>query len=164
MKLLRTIPIVVGVLCAISASRPAQGSSFTATTTFQVTATVPATCTVSANTLSFGSYSGASNLDGSTTITVTCTNGTSYEVALDAGANGTTAANRKMANGGSTLNYSLYSDSGRSSVWGFTQGGDTVTGAGTGTAQTLTVYGRVPASQTPPAGTYTDTVGVTVYY
>ncbi|WP_409528142.1 spore coat protein U domain-containing protein [Rhizobium sp.] len=39
-----------------------------------------------------------------------------------------------------------------------------VTGTGTGSPQTLTVYGRVPAQNTPAPGTYSDTVVVTVSY
>lgn len=163
MNLARALPLVVGALCSISATHPAAGT--TATTTFLVTATVTATCTVTANTLSFGTYGGATNLDGTTTITVKCTNGSAYQVGLNAGtAPGATAAARKMASGANLLTYALYSDAGRTTVWGDSVGGDTVHGIGTGLDQSLTVYGRVPAGQLPPVGSYTDTIGVTVYY
>ena len=49
-------------------------------------------------------------------------------------------------------------------MWGTTIGTDTVTGTGNGTAQAITVYGRVPPQTTPPAATYNDTVNVTVTY
>jgi len=39
-----------------------------------------------------------------------------------------------------------------------------VAGTGTGAAQNLTVYGRIPASQFPGAGSYSDTVVVTLTY
>ncbi|EEF26199.1 conserved hypothetical protein [Ricinus communis] len=42
--------------------------------------------------------------------------------------------------------------------------GSTVAGTGTGNAQLLTIYGRVPPQTTPSSGTYTDTVVVTLTY
>ena len=48
---------------------------------------------------------------------------------------------------------------------GDTTSGSTVAGEGTGAAQALTVYGKVDAqASTPAAGTYTDTITVTVTY
>ncbi len=49
-------------------------------------------------------------------------------------------------------------------MWGNTIGTDTVAGTGTGSNQSLTVYGRVPVQSTPVGATYTDTVIVTVTY
>ncbi|EIK97018.1 secreted pili protein involved in motility and biofilm formation [Pseudomonas sp. M47T1] len=45
---------------------------------------------------------------------------------------------------------------------GNNQGTDTV--AGTGSAQTLTVYGQVPVQGVPVPDTYSDTVKATVYF
>jgi len=132
-----------------------------------VTATVIASCDVSANTLAFGNYDPVSStpLDASTTISVTCTNGSGYEVAMDAGqGSGATVGARKMASGANLLTYSIYRDSNRNNVWGATSGGNTVTGTGTGAAQCINVYGRIPVNQTAPIGNYTDTVVVTVSY
>jgi len=67
-----------------------------------------------------------------------------------------------MVLGANSVAYQLYRDSGRTQVWGNTVGTDTVAGTGTGSAQPLTVYAIVPAQTTPPAGTYTDTVVVSV--
>jgi hypothetical protein len=47
-----------------------------------------------------------------------------------------------MTNGASTINYSLYSDSGRTAVWGNTIGTNTVAATGNGASQSYTVYGR----------------------
>jgi|SRR5262245_14205463 len=139
----------------------------TATSSFSVTITLAATCTVaSPNTLDFGTQGVLSaNVDQTTTFTVTCTNTTPYTVALDAGTgSGATVATRKMTSGAATVNYTLYRDAGRTNVWGVTTGTDTVAGTGNGAAQTLTVYGRVPSQTTPAPGTYTDTINVTVTY
>jgi len=132
-----------------------------------VTATVVASCDVDAQDLAFGSYDPVSPtpLDAATTISVVCTSGTAYDVSMNAGVGaGATVATRKMSSGGSTLNYSLYSNAGRTTLWGATSGSNTVTGTGTGAAQTINVYGRIPVNQTSPAGSYTDTITVTVTY
>jgi spore coat protein U domain-containing protein, fimbrial subunit CupE1/2/3/6 len=139
----------------------------TATSTFTVTITLAATCTVaSPNTLDFGTQGILSaNVDQTTTFTVTCTNTTTYNVGLDAGlGSGATVATRKMTGGAATVNYTLYSNPGRTTIWGNTVGTDTVAGTGNGAAQTLTVYGRVPSQTTPAPATYTDTITVTVTY
>lgn len=136
----------------------------TATSSMSVTATVQATCTISAGALAFGAYTSA-QLDASSTLTVSCTNTTPYNLGLDAGTgSGATVNSRKMTNGAQTLTYSLYSDSGRSTVWGATIGSNTVSGTGNGSAQSFTVYGRITSGQLPTPGSYSDTVTATVTY
>ncbi len=128
----------------------------TATTTFLVRADVLGACTVAATDLAFGNYlaNAASPLDGTSTITVTCTSGLPYGVSLGASANARTMSRA----GGFTLNYGMYNDAARSVAFGFTGA------SGNGVGQAYTVYGRVPAGQFVPVGTYTDTVTVTVAY
>ncbi len=145
----------------------------TATGSFQVTGTVVSSCNVSGSLLNFGGaidpLSASVPIDASSTLTVQCTNTTPYSVALDAGINAggaTSFASRAMKNGASTIGYQLYLDVGRSSVWGDGTGGSAPsTGSGTGSSQTLTIYGRLPTlgSSVVP-GTYTDTVTVTITY
>jgi spore coat protein U-like protein len=140
----------------------------TATTTFAVNSTVNAACAILASNLSFGLYdpTATTATSGSTNLGLTCTNGTPYDVGLDEGVGaGATVALRKMNAGGSNnLTYSLYSDSAHTSVWGETVGADTVAGTGAGVAQSLTVYGLIPAQQTVQPGVFTDTITVTVTY
>jgi spore coat protein U-like protein len=69
-----------------------------------------------------------------------------------------------MVSGANNLNYQLYSDSARATIWGNTPGTDTVTGVGTGTPVDHTVFGAVPAAQVVPAGDYADTITVRVFY
>lgn len=139
----------------------------TATDTFSVTATVENSCVVTANDLAFGTVNvlSGTDVDATSTIDVTCTNGATYEVGLDGGGEAD-VANRAMSDGGTgSLNYALYSDSGRSTNWGNTTAVDVVEGTGSGAVQTLTVYGRIPQGQnTVAAGSYTDTVTATVTY
>jgi len=140
----------------------------TATTTMAVQVTITATCLInSASTLNFGNSIGvlAANVDQTSTIQVTCTNTTPYNIGLNAGTGtGATVATRKLTSGANTINYTLYSNSGRTTVWGNTVSTDTVAGTGNGSAQNYTVYGRIPAQTTPAPGSYTDTITVTVTY
>ena len=70
----------------------------TATTTFQVTATVLNSCKVTATDLSFCAYDPvAGALDGTSTITATCTAGTPYTIGLDAGLNSASAVGTTRA-------------------------------------------------------------------
>src|SRR6266702_7711357 len=118
---------------------PLSVSAATRTTTFTVTLTLENDCQIAANTLNFGN-SGviAANIDQTTTMTVTCSNGAPYNVGLDAGSvSGSTVANRLLAGTGTpapTVAYQLYRDSARSLVWGQTVGTDTQSGTGTGAA------------------------------
>jgi spore coat protein U-like protein len=135
-----------------------------------VSATVTANCTVSTAPVAFGNVDVTTGqaVEGTGSISVTCTSGTAWTAEADAGAgSGASLTTRKMANGANLLNYSLFTDSGRTEVWGDGVVGGTATLAdtGTGTAQIKTVYGRILASQTGlPAGAYADTVQVTVTY
>jgi spore coat protein U-like protein len=139
----------------------------TTTSTFTVQVTIAASCTInSASTLNFGSQGVLiANVDQTSTLQVQCTNTTPYNIGLDAGTgSGATVAVRKLTNGAATVNYSLYSDSGRTTVWGNTIGTNTVAATGNGAAQSYTVYGRVTAQTTPAPAVYTDTITVTVTY
>jgi spore coat protein U-like protein len=135
----------------------------TDTDSFDVTATVLATCDVTAQDLAFGNYNpiAAANLDASTTLSVTCTNGTPYTIGLSLGdGTGASVATRYMKNGANQLSYTLYRDSLRTLLWG--QSSNTLAGTGTGSAASVTVYGRVPMQQAAPAGGYSDIIVVTV--
>lgn len=139
----------------------------TTTSTFTVQVAITASCTInSAATLNFGSQGVfTANVDQTSTLQVQCTNTTPYNIGLNAGTGtGATVAVRKLTSGSTTVNYSLYSDSGRATVWGNTVGTDTVAATGNGAAQSYTVYGRIPTQTTPAPGTYTDTITVTVTY
>jgi spore coat protein U-like protein len=137
------------------------------TSTFAVQMTVASSCVInSTTTMDFGTVGVlTANQDTSSTLAVQCTNTTPYDVGLDAGiGTGATVAVRKMTNGSKTINYSLYTDAARTTVWGNTVGTDTVHAIGNGASQSYTVYGRAPAQTTPAAAAYTDTITVTVTY
>ena len=144
-------------------------SAATITGSLPVTATVINNCTFGTITsVAFGNYdptsATANNNTGS--IVVTCTSGDVYNIGLNAGTfAGATVTTRRMTGpsaGG--LSYSLYRDTGRTLNWGVTIGTDTLQQTGNGTAQTATVYGQIPALQAVSAGSYADTVGITVTF
>lgn len=135
---------------------------------FTANATVPASCVIEeVNNLNFGTVPGliTSNKDQTTNFNFTCTKTTPWKVSLDNGlhANGTT---RRMRLGATNnyVQYELYSDAARSLRWGNTLDTDTVNDTGTGGKQNLTIYGRVPAPQSVPSGSYSDTITVTITY
>jgi spore coat protein U-like protein len=135
------------------------------TFSFDVTATVLGTCaTASAGgDLTFGTYSG-SDISATTTISVTCTTGVTYYVALNDGLNFAHSSHRSMTDGsGNYLEYELYKEAGHSTRWG-SSGTDRVAGSGSGLPQTLTVYGLLPGGQALTTGSYSDTITVTVSY
>ena len=173
-----TITVVVPLYAKLTAqTKPPFGpysDTITATLTisnvvtrvsFLVTADVPPDCTFSAGNLVFGAYTGA-QLDAQSQISLTCTSGTAWNVGLSQGDfAGATVTSRKMTGpGASSMGYSLYRNSGRTLNWGNTVGTDTVSGTGSGSAQSVTVYGRVPASQDLPAGSYQDTIIATITF
>jgi spore coat protein U domain-containing protein, fimbrial subunit CupE1/2/3/6 len=160
-------------LLAASAFMPCAGSAYSATATddFTVSITIVATCAITAtNPLNFGNSVGllSSNIDVNTIFSVQCTNGTPYDIELNAGNNAGTALDtttRRMENGGEYVSYNLYQNAGRTIQWGTVLEGNEVTGAtGDGNAQSYTVYGRVPAQATPAPGFYDDVIQIDVQY
>ena len=165
-------------LCASLAAGSAFAGPSPQQTSFQVTANVASSCTVSATTLAFGQYdpadaNAAAPLDASGTVSVRCTRGTATAVAaLDQGSNpatGSSCANplRQMDGGAALrLRYDIYQDAGRAAPWGCdatnTQAIPTFTTSLTPVQ--LTTYGRIPAGQDAAIGSYTDTVQVSVTF
>jgi spore coat protein U-like protein len=74
---------------------------------------------------------------------------------------------RAMAGAGSSLSYNLYLNAARTTIWGDGTGGTSRYGPVTpvsGVGVTVPVYGRAPAGQNVPIGTYADTIVVTVLF
>jgi spore coat protein U-like protein len=112
-----------------------------------------------------GNYTGVV-LNAASTLTVTCTNTTSFNIGLNAGTyTGATVTTRRMTGpGGASLNYKLFRDSGLTLNWGSTVGSDTFSSTGNGLAQNFSVYGQIPAGQLVTPGTYNDTIVATITY
>lgn len=168
LKIYATLAVAsIAMVAALAFATP--GFAQTASGTLNVSATVTANCTVSTSALAFGNVntiSGA-NVDSTGALSVSCTNGTGWTASSGVGSGtGATFASRRMAAGANLLNYNLYTSNAYTSVWGDgTASTATIVGTGTGSAQNVTIYGRVGLGQTTvPAGSYADTVAVTITY
>jgi spore coat protein U-like protein len=159
-------------LAALAVSTAYAGPS-PQTGNLSVTAAVANSCAISSTTaVAFGTYDPllATNNDNTGSVSVRCTKGTTYHVALAQGANPTgastcTAPARQMSDGGTErLGYDLYTNVGRTTVWGCTTTNDVDVTSASSAANAMTVYGRIPAGQDVATGSYTDTVVVTVTF
>lgn len=157
-----------GLVITIAATAATLTFAATATDAFDVYVNVQGACSVTAADLDFGTYTGA-QLDGTSTTNVTCTLLTPYTLALSAGLGAETDFSPRTMDGDDNasqiLEYDLYTDVTRTTIWGDgTNGSGTQGGLGTGLAVPHIVYGRIPASQNVQAQTYRDTITATVNY
>ncbi|NUU03512.1 Csu type fimbrial protein [Herbaspirillum robiniae] len=132
-------------------------------------------CSASATTLSFGTYDpqSSANIDNTATITVSCQATISlliaYTVKLSSGNSGA-YSQRKMLNGTTPLNYQVYQDNARTSVWGDGSSSTTYITDGyllqllTPVVKQYTAYGRITGSQNVKAGAYADTLTILISY
>jgi spore coat protein U-like protein len=165
----KTLSFGAFATAAVALCLPAPALAGTVGSNLATSATVTANCTLSTSPLAFGNVdsTSASNVDASGGLTITCTNGSAWTASAGVGAGtGASYLNRKMTAGANLLSYNIYTSAARTTVWGDgTASTATIGGTGTGSAQAVTVYGRVGGGQnTVPVGSYVDTVAVTVTY
>jgi spore coat protein U-like protein len=168
MRKLLSVAIAAGAMTILASSVGAA----TLSSSFTVTATVQKTCAISSSSnMTFPTYTPAGGPQVVTGgVSVKCTNGTPFTVALSAGSTtGSTVAQRLLANGTNTLQYNLFVDTAWTKTFGDGTTGTLGAGTGTGVANAVTVpvYGQILDSafnQAAAPGTYTDTINVTVTY
>lgn len=144
----------------------------TLTDNLEVTAQILGTCSaLTAGSVAFGTYdpTAVAPTEATGTISVTCTLGTLYKIALGDGtsySSGTRHMTGTYSSG--SLAYDLYQDAARLVKWG---DGDpdpvspaTLWHISSGAATDHTVYGRIPEEQAQVADEYADTVVVTLTY
>jgi len=137
------------------------GNAATTTGVLTATANINASCTVSGNTMAFGTYSGT-QIDQTGIITANCTPGTSYTIAMTTAQTG---GNYVMNTSPvvDPLNYKLYTNTGRTTeIVAGTQ--IETNGHGNGNNQNTTVYGRLPGAQVASIGAYSGTTTFTLTY
>lgn len=156
--------ILVAAGAGMVAATPAVAGTNSATLT--VTAEVVDSCEVTDATLAWtglGVLAGTDH-DTSTSMSITCTDGSDYNITMGAGDNAS-AGQRYMAGSGTdTIPYDLY--------LGVPSSGTVLpvstavaAGTGTGAAQTLTIGGRIPSTAANVAAdTYSDSVAVTITF
>jgi spore coat protein U-like protein len=166
--------VLLGLLLLLG--RPDAASAASQTSIVAVSTSVSASCTIGTAVIAFSPYdpvnTNATIPDDQTgEIIIRCTKGTSG-ITIDLG-NGAhnTGTQRRMANvaaANTFINYEVYQDTGRTSVWGTGDGGSRRTGVdlnGTGSIVSVTMYGRIPPGQLgATAGTYNDTLVSTVNF
>jgi spore coat protein U-like protein len=130
-------------------------------------------CDVTATGLNFGSYDVFSPvpLDSTASINVSCNIPAqnpqaplAVTISLSPGSSGSFAPRAMQSAGADTLNYNLYANTSMSTIWG--------DGGGSSSVQTAfvtrdmpwnaTLFGRIPAHQNVSAGSYSDTITVTI--
>lgn len=123
-------------------------------------------CTVTATNINFGNYDVASNtnLTSSGTITVSCRNDRNVVIAFGQSANGGINPRRmKHSFLNDFLNYNIYQDAATSIIWGDGSNGTSPMIVNRiPRNRTFTYYGVIFAGQDISAGTYTDSLIVTV--
>lgn len=164
--------LILSAAAAASVAFVPSGRAATLASSFNLSANVvaSASATVSQH-VSFGTVlvSGMTGVTGS--VTITSTAGTSLTVALDQGQN-PSGSQRRMVSNGQYMNYNLYQPNATGTAqaspavpWGDgTSLGASYTATGTGSAQTFNVYAEIPSGQNLYAGTYTDTITLTLSY
>ncbi len=118
----------------------------------------------------FGTYSVYTVTDtpgaGSFGVTNCNPNNVAYTAAATAGFGQYSA--RTMLSGSNALQYNLYKDSAHTIIWGDGSNGTAIiagTGSNNGNVGTSsTIYGNIPAQQDVPAGSYVDTITITITF
>jgi spore coat protein U-like protein len=143
--------------------------------TSQVQAASLASCGATATAIAYGAYdpTNPTALTPTGSISVTCNliSGISllvaYTISLSAGSSGSFTA-RKMTGTSTPMSYNLYLDGGWTQVWGDGTGCSSTKSdgylLGVATTLTYTVYSKVPAQQLVAAGSYADSVLITISY
>ena len=119
--------------------------------------------------VSFGAYRyfDLTPTDSTGSITYTCLNLLSTITIDLSKSSAPTYVPRQMRQGTDTLDYNLYLDASRVSIWGDGTGGSSRYGPVTppnGSPVTVTIYGRIPARQNVRVGNYTDTITATINF
>lgn len=171
--------LTVGVVClTVLGSIPAFAA--TASTNLAVSATIANNCSITTSAVAFGGYDpvvthATTPLDGSGTVSITCTKGSTSTIGLGLGSNATGTTRRMVGAATDFITYEAYQPPNNTpgtacsytapTVWGTAGGGlFSPAVAPSRTARTYNVCGRVAAGQDLPAGAYTDTVLATVNF
>ncbi|UNK79786.1 spore coat U domain-containing protein [Sphingopyxis granuli] len=102
--------------------------------------------------------------NGAGSISVQCTPGSDATLTVDNGLNDASAivgGSRALVNGALVVPYDIYSDSSFSTVL---NNGSSIPITGDGTVQDVEIYGRAVGTAGLTAGTYTDTISLTLTF
>ena len=176
MKTAQILRIVSAVL--IIASAPCQSAAATThsrSATLQVRGSVSTNCSLLTNAINFTSIgigylhsAGNPAIVKSSTLGVKCTKGAVTHIVMDAGLYGSKAGTQfgsrsmKSNPGKNYLGYELCHDSGCASTWSATTGYTYISPSDVGSS--LPVWARIKTGQQADAGSYSDSVTVTINF
>lgn len=144
------------------------------TQTFQVTASIVNGCVISGTntgvfgTLNFGTQPGVGSVSASasyvqsSTITLACTPGTTLNMSINGGANYSSSRNLKIANNTDLVAYSLYTSATHSAASAIPVNQNVALTYSNANNITLPIYGLLQMNGVRRAGTYSDTLTVTL--
>jgi spore coat protein U-like protein len=162
-QLMKSLLLAGAAVAILAIASPAAAQNIT------VSANVQERCTFNvANALfAFGEYDPTSGTDldlDVASLTYRCNRGADFTIDISAGGDGVAGGLRDMENqttAGEYLSYQLYSDAGRTTVWGSGAGNNVALVSPSANLQTVNIYGRIPAGQDALVGAYQDIVTVT---
>jgi spore coat protein U-like protein len=166
---MKKILIAAALIASSSAAMAA-----TTTGNVTVTATVGANCILTTVPITFGVYDplSATAKNGTGQVQLVCTVGATPAVALDNGLNVSGAQRRMISGGTNFLNYDVFQPTTNAAgaacayVTAFPVAvpGFALTAAPTTASRSYNLCGQVPAGQSAPNGSYTDTVTATITF
>ena len=174
-KILALSAVLIGV-----AGFSLQVQADSSTSDINISANINGLCTMNNTDLNFGAYdaivaNATQDLTAFATISTTCTSGATAKVTMGNGLHSTTKYHirgrmlfvtdyRHMSNAGSDskLQYELYTNENHTTVWHVNLSQEIV---GSGASEDLPVYAKVFKNQLDAAaGSYTDTINITINY
>lgn len=164
-RLTRSLALA-GISMLVAALVPAR--ALTSTTNLAVTATVAATVQVTLPPVSLPSVDAGAGTSAPSSFTVTLPAGLSVAIRAGQGLNPDTSSTgaaplRRMSANGVFLLYQIYQNAALTIPWGET-GGAAIAITGSGAPIAVNFYLRVLPGQNAPAGTYSDTITLTLEY
>jgi spore coat protein U-like protein len=117
--------------------------------------------------VAFGTYNplNASPTDSTGTISYFCPGALAPVISISTGSSGSFSPRQMTTATADLLSYNLYTDAARTTIWGDGTGGSTtVAGTTALNPATNTIYGRVFPQQSAAAGSYSDTLTVTINF
>jgi spore coat protein U-like protein len=154
------LPIGLAAIAGLLLAAETAGAQSVQDQKLLVQARIGEICTVISASLDFGqdvNLGAATNAEGA--IVIDCVIETGFDVALDGGLHNAFGSGRRMSDGESNINYTLYSDAGRSNEW---SPGELVPAE---SGEPIPVYGTIPDQVDGHSpGLYTDEVLITLSF
>jgi spore coat protein U-like protein len=128
-----------------------------------------ATCSISTTPVSFGTYDvfTPASVDSVGSVILNCNGGKNIVVSINPGQAGTFSPRKMLMNASEWLGYNLYRDASRSVVWGDGTGGTSfasIPSLPNNQDTSVPIYGSVPPGQDVRAGSYADSLSVTINF